>query len=380
MKLAIPKFQYDLVLIGVTLLLMFYGTVMIYSTSAVYAELRYNNSYHFLQRHLAHVIVGIIVLCAGLYVDYRKWQEYAPWMMLGMLLLLTMVLIPGVGHEVKGGRRWIRVMGFGLQPAELLKFVLIVYVASYLERKQQVIATFLRGMSPSYIVTGVYLLLVLLQPDFGTVVLMSLTILLMLFSGGGRLTHIFGSVLGVAVLGGALVATQAYRMRRILSFLDPWQDPLGAGFQIIQSFIAIGTGGWTGRGLGESRQKLFFLPDAHTDFIFAILSEELGFLWVCVLVILFGILIWRGFWIAWNMEEMFGRYLAFGCITLMSFQIIFNLYVVTGMLPTKGLPLPFISFGGTSLVINMFIVGVLLNISSHLHGSVNRGRSPAGSV
>jgi cell division protein FtsW len=163
-----------------------------------------------------------------------------------------------------------------------------------------------------------------------------------------------------------LIATHAYRVRRVLAFLDPWEDPQNSGFQIIQSFIALGTGGWLGRGLGESRQKALFLPDAHTDFIYAIIGEELGFFWVCVLITLFTLFIWRGYWIAWHIPDTFGKYLAFGATTLLSLQITFNLSVVTGLLPTKGLPLPFISYGGTSLVTSLFLTGILLNISSHV--------------
>jgi len=291
--------------------------------------------------------------------------------MLIMLAMLVMVLIPGIGHEVKGGRRWLRIAGFGIQPAELMKVVLIVYLASYLQRKRPLIQSFSRGIGPCLLVSGFYMLLILLQPDFGTVVLLSTTVLLMLFVGGCRIWHLLACVSVVASLGAALVMTQAYRMRRILAFLDPWEDPLDSGFQIIQSFIAIGTGGWFGRGLGESRQKLFFLPDAHTDFIFAILSEELGYFWVCALVALFGIFIWRGFWIAWHAQDEFGKYLALGCTSVLSLQVIINLFVVSGMLPTKGIPLPFISAGGSALIMAMICTGILLNISHHIHSPSN---------
>ena len=170
-------------------------------------------------------------------------------------------------------------------------------------------------------------------------------------------------------IGGLLIASHTYRVRRMLAFLNPWDDPQNSGFQIIQSFIALGTGGWLGRGLGESLQKRLFLPDAHTDFIFAIIGEELGFLWICVLIILFVVYIWRGYWIAWNAQDAFGKHLAFGATTILSLQIILNLFVVVGLLPTKGLPLPFISYGGTSLVVAMFLTGLLLNISGSLHST-----------
>ena len=309
------------------------------------------------------MLVGLAVMGVALIVNYHKWQQYSIWFMLAMLVLLILVLIPEIGHEVKGGRRWLRIGSFSLQPAELLKVVLIIYVASYLERKQELLASFFRGLTPNFIVTGIYLFLVLLQPDFGTVVLIATTILLMLYVGGGRPVHIATSLIGVGIIGGLLIASHTYRVRRMLAFLNPWDDPQNSGFQIIQSFIALGTGGWLGRGLGESLQKRLFLPDAHTDFIFAIIGEELGFLWICVLIILFSVFIWRGYWIAWNAQDTFGKHLAFGATTILSLQIVINLFVVIGLLPTKGLPLPFISYGGTSLVVTMFLTGLLLNIS-----------------
>ncbi|MDP7046079.1 MAG: putative lipid II flippase FtsW [SAR324 cluster bacterium] len=361
--------RYDLPLIGATLFLLSWGTVMIYSTGGVYADLQYNDGQYFLYRHLIHMLVGLAVMGVALIVNYHKWQQYSIWFMLAMLVLLILVLIPEIGHEVKGGRRWLRIGPFSLQPAELLKVVLIIYVASYLERKQEVLASFFRGLTPNFIVTGIYLFLVLLQPDFGTVVLIATTILLMLYVGGGRPVHIATSLIGVGIIGGLLIASHTYRVRRMLAFLNPWDDPQNSGFQIIQSFIALGTGGWLGRGLGESLQKRLFLPDAHTDFIFAIIGEELGFLWICVLIILFLVFIWRGYWIAWNAQDAFGKHLAFGATTILSLQIILNLFVVVGLLPTKGLPLPFISYGGTSLVVGMFLTGLLLNISGSLHST-----------
>ena len=359
--------RYDLPLIGATLFLLSWGTVMIYSTGGVYADLQYNDGQYFLYKHLMHIIVGLAVMGVALIVNYHKWQQYSVWLMLGMLVLLILVLIPEIGHEVKGGRRWLRIGSFSLQPAELLKVVLIIYVASYLERKQELLASFFRGLTPNFIVTGIFLFLVLLQPDFGTVVLIATTVLLMLYVGGGRPIHIAISLLGVGIIGGLLIASHTYRVRRMLAFLNPWDDPQNSGFQIIQSFIALGTGGWLGKGLGESLQKRLFLPDAHTDFIFAIIGEELGFLWVCVLIILFVVFIWRGYWIAWNALDEFGKYLAFGATTILSLQIILNLFVVVGLLPTKGIPLPFISYGGTSLVVAMFLTGLLLNISGSFH-------------
>lgn len=361
------RYHYDSLLIGVLFFLLAWGTIMIYSTSAVYAGLRFDNSYYFLQRHVLHLLLGFGCAGMAMFIPYHRWREWLPILMLVMLVMLVAVLIPGIGHEVKGGRRWLRIAGFGIQPAELLKIVIVIYMASYVDRKQGLIQSFSRGMGPSLLVSGLYLLLVLLQPDFGTVVLLATTVMLMLYVGGCRFWHLAACLSVVGALGTTLVVTQAYRMRRILAFLNPWEDPLDSGFQIIQSFIAIGTGGWLGRGLGESRQKLFFLPDAHTDFIFAIFSEELGFLWVCMLVALFALFLWRGFWIAWHAPDNFGKFLAFGCTTVLGLQVIINLFVVTGLLPTKGMPLPFISAGGSALLMALTCTGILLNISHHIH-------------
>ncbi len=328
--------RYDLPLIGATLFLLSWGTVMIYSTGGVFADLQYNDGQYFLYRHLIHVLAGLAAMGLALAVNYKKWKQLSIWMMLGILVLLILVLIPEIGHEVKGGRRWLRYGSLSVR------------------------------LTPNFIVTGIYLFLVLLQPDFGNVILIATTILLMLYVGGGRPVHIAGSLIGMGIIAGLLIASHSYRVQRMLAFLNPWDDPQNSGFQIIQSFIALGTGGWFGRGLGESFQKRLFLPDAHTDFIFAIIGEELGFLWISVLIIIFSVFIWRGYWIAWNAQDAFGKHLSFGATTLIGLQIVLNLFVVVGLLPTKGLPLPFISYGGTSLVVSMFLTGLLLNISASL--------------
>lgn len=360
---TLMKSQYDPWLSFSIIALTLFGTVMIYSTSAVYAGLRFGDNFHFLTAHLLHLCIGGGSLIFGLRLNYLKWEKRIPLMMVCTLLLLVLVLIPGIGYEVNGARRWIRFQGIGIQPVEFLKIILIFYVASYLGRKQEILSSFFKGISPNFIVISIYLLLVLLQPDFGTVVLISLTVLLMIYAGGGKSIHIFGSLVAISLIAMMLILSQAYRLRRLLAFLNPWDDPLDSGFQIIQSFIALGTGGWFGKGLSQSLQKLFFLPEAHTDFIFAIIGEELGFLRVALLILVFVLFIWRGYRIAWQAQHYLGRHLAFGITTSISLQTLLNLFVVTGLLPTKGLPLPFISSGGTSLLITLFMSGLLLNIS-----------------
>ncbi len=361
----------DVALVLAALMLVSYGLIMIYSTGVAVAERTYGDSFYFVKRHLLNLLVAGAAFYVGYRIDYRRWRAWIPWMMVGMLVLLLAVMVTHYGASVKGGRRWLRVAGFGFQPAEFLKVVLVFYVASYLERKQALLGSFTKGLIPTFLITGLYLFLVLLQPDFGTVVLMAMTVLVMLFLGGGRVAHIIASILSVGMVGALLVSMEEYRMKRILAFLDPWSDPWNSGYQIIQAFIAIGSGGWTGRGLGMSRQKLFFLPEAHTDFIFAIVGEELGFLGVLLLLALFTVFLWRGFWVAWNVQDTFARHVASGFTTLISLQVLFNLCVVTGLMPTKGISLPFISYGGSSLMTTMLITGILLNISRNV--SAQRG-------
>lgn len=366
---------YDLILLGVTAVLALGGLLMIYSASSPISDRVHGSSVILLRNHLMHLTVGLAALWAAMRVPYGRWQQVAPFALLAVFVLLILVLIPGIGHQVAGARRWLRLGPFNFQPTELLKLVLIVYVASYLDRKPGMVAQFFRGMLPNFAVMGVFLTLVLLQPDFGTMVLIALTLLLMIFVGGAKPGHMLFSLLGFCGIGVWLVASQTYRLRRVFAFLDPWGDPLDSGFQIVQSYLAFGNGGLFGVGLGDSRQKLFFLPDAHTDFIFSILGEELGLLGVLAAMALFTCFLWRGFRAALDAPDDFGRYLAYGITSLFSLQILLNLAVVMGMMPTKGLPLPFISYGGSSLVMTLFMTGILLNIGRR---SPQRGVAEAG--
>ena len=353
---------YDLLLICITLLLVLTGIVMIYSASSGLSDRAFGSSAVLLRNHLLHLGVGLAGLLIAMRVPLAWWKEWIPVALLLCFLLLILVLIPGIGTKVGGARRWFRLGPISVQPTEVLKFVLIAFVASYLDRKQDVVAQFFRGVMPGMAVMGVFLLLVLLQPDFGSMVLIALTLLLMIFVGGAKPGHILASLAGCLVLGGYLIASQTYRLKRLLVFLNPWQDPQDSGFQIIQSYLAFGNGGLFGVGLGDSRQKMFFLPDAHTDFIFSILAEELGLLGVLAVMFLFACFVWRGFRASLAAQDDFSKYLGYGISTLFGLQIILNLAVVMGMMPTKGLPLPFISLGGSSLVLSLFMTGVLLNI------------------
>jgi len=353
---------YDLLLICVTLLLVLTGIVMVYSASSGLSDRAFGSSAVLLRNHLLHLGVGLAGMMVAMRVPLSWWKEWIPVALLVCLLLLILVLIPGIGYKVGGARRWFRLGPVSVQPTEILKLVLIVFVASYLDRKQDIVAQFFRGVMPGMAVMGVFLLLVLLQPDFGSMVLIALTLLLMIFASGAKPGHILASLSAFLVIGAYLVASQSYRLKRFLVFLDPWQDPQDTGFQIIQSYLAFGNGGLFGVGLGDSRQKMFFLPDAHTDFIFSILAEELGLLGVFAVILLFVSFVWRGYKATLAASDDFARYVAYGITTLFGLQIILNLAVVMGMMPTKGLPLPFISLGGSSLVLSLFMTGMLLNI------------------
>ncbi len=353
---------YDLLLICITLLLALTGIVMVYSASSGLSDRAFGSSAVLLRNHMLHLGVGLAGLMVAMRVPLERWKQWIPLALLVCFVLLVLVLVPGIGSKAGGARRWFRLGPVSVQPTEILKFALIAFVASYLDRKQDVVAQFFRGVMPGMAVMGVFLLLVLLQPDFGSMVLIALTLLLMIFVGGAKPAHILASLSGFLVIGVYLVASQAYRMKRLLIFLNPWQDPQDTGFQIIQSYLAIGNGGLFGVGLGGSRQKMFFLPDAHTDFIFSILAEELGLLGVLAVMFLFGCFVWRGYRASLAAGDDFARYLGYGITTLFSLQIILNLAVVMGLLPTKGLPLPFISLGGSSLVLSLFMTGILLNI------------------
>jgi cell division protein FtsW len=368
----------DLVMLATMALLCMIGVLMIYTSTTPMSDRVYGSSWIYLRNHMLHLTLGVGALLTGLIVPYPVWRRWLPLGLLLCLLMLILVLIPGIGYQVGGARRWLRLGIMNFQPVELLKFVLIVYVASYLDRKQDLVHEFFRGVMPNLTVMGVFLSLVILQPDFGSVVLIALSLLLMIFVGGAKPGHILGSLVAFGLLGGYLVMSQAYRAARIMAFLNPWQDRYDSGFQIVQSFLAFGSGGLFGVGLGDSRQKMFFLPDAHTDFIMSILAEELGLVAVIAVLALYALFLWRAFRISLAAADDFGSCLSFGIATLLSFEVVLNLAVVMGLMPTKGLPLPFISYGGSSLMLSLFMAGVLLNIGRVRGARHSMAREPAG--
>lgn len=362
-RAAKKRVPMDHTLLIVTMVLALVGLVMVFSASAVVAGNRFHDSGYFLKRQLAWLTFGFVLLHVASRVDYVWWKRLSVPLLGLMALLLVMVLIPSLGVAAKGARRWLRLGPISIQPAEMVKLVAVIYLAAYLTKKEDRIKSFSSGLLPVLFVIGVLSGLVLLEPDLGTVVVIGLVTTGLLFLGGAELKHLLGLGLCAVPVVLVLVLGSSYRRQRLLTFLAPWKDASNAGFQITQSFLAFGSGGPFGVGLGEGKQKLFFLPEAHTDFVLALVGEELGLVGTGAIILLFALFVVRGFQIAARARMPFGRYLGIGITLLIGGQALVNAAVATGMLPTKGLTLPFVSYGGSSLVISLLAVGILLNIS-----------------
>jgi len=353
----------DGILLLVTAVLIIVGIIMIFSSSAIMAHEKYRNMYFFVFRQLMWGAFGTAAMVTGMNVDYRIWAKYSRAAMIVVLLLLASVLLPFIGHSVGGARRWLRFGGMGFQPAELAKIVIVIYMASILDRKFSKIKTFYRDLFFPLSMILVMVLMIYKQPDFGTSVIIIALVGSMLFMGGVRVRHLgIGLLMFIPFIVYAMFSF-GYRRERMLAFLKPFENMYDTGFQLAHSLVALGDGGLRGVGLGAGYQKLFFIPEVHTDFVFAVIGQELGFLGTLGVLLLFALFTWRGMRIALKHREYLGRIMAAGITFLISIQVIINIGVVTGCLPTKGLSLPFVSFGGSSLFFNMFAVGVLLNIS-----------------
>ena len=353
----------DHTLLIVTMTLALIGLVMVFSASAVVAGNRFHDSGYFLKRQLAWLTFGFLLLHLVSHIDYVWWKRLSIPLLGVMILLLVMVLIPSLGVAAKGARRWLRLGPISIQPAEMVKLVAVIYVAAYLTKKEDRIAIFSSGLLPVLTVVGLLSGLVLLEPDLGTVVVIGFVTAGLLFLGGARISHLLTLALCSVPAVLVLVLGSSYRRQRLMTFLAPWKDASDAGFQITQSFLAFGSGGPFGVGLGEGKQKLFFLPEAHTDFVLALVGEELGLVGTGVIILLFALFVIRGFLIASRARMPFGRYLGMGITLLLGVQALVNACVVTGLVPTKGLTLPFVSYGGSSLVVSLVGVGILLSIS-----------------
>ena len=347
----------------VAAILMCIGVVMIYSSSSIYAWERYKDGFFFLKRHLSFMLIGAVLTFFFMSIDYRKLKAVARPLLIIALILLVLVLIPGLGREVSGARRWFRFKFLSFQPSEFANLAIIIYMADFISRKGNLMRTFLKGFLAPMCILGAFALLIIIQPDLGSTIAMSVVVLIMLFVSGVRPVYILSLILSSLPALYLLIFHVAYRRARILAFLNPWVDPKGSGFQIIQSQVALGSGGLFGVGLGHSKQKLFYLPAAHTDFIFSIIGEELGLIGTIGVIVLFIIFIQQGVKIIKNAPDKFGYFLALGLVAMIAFRTVINIGVSCGVLPTKGLPLPFISYGGSSFIFDMVCVGILVNIA-----------------
>jgi cell division protein FtsW len=356
------KYPFDPVLFTALVALCTLGIVMAYSASAVYAAARYHDAAYFLERDLLYAALGGAALWLGARTDFSVWRRWAYPMLLVALLLLVAVL--AFGARINSATRWFRLGPLSFQPAEIAKFALVVWLSYSLAKKAEKVRIFAVGFAPHLVMAGLMAALLLKQPDFGTAVILGVVTLLLLFVAGTKISYIVIAILAAAPLGWKIVTGTPWRLRRMLAFLDPWPYRKDVGYQITESLISIGSGGLGGLGLGAGRQKLFFLPEAHTDFILAILGEELGLIGVTGVLICFAVVIWRGLRTAYRAREPFGAYLAFGITAMLGLQALVNMGVVLGSLPTKGLTLPLVSYGGTSLATTLFMAGVLLNVST----------------
>ncbi|MEK6775363.1 MAG: putative lipid II flippase FtsW [bacterium] len=357
------KQSFDKILLTDVIILSAVGIIMVYAASAYTAMVRFHDPFYFLKKELLFFVMGIagMLVMANINYVHLRWMVF-PILIL-CLLLMILVLVPGIGIEVGGAQRWLRVGMFTFQPSELTKLGLVGYIAHSLMRKQDKLKDFANGFVPYVVIMGIFFMLMMMQPDFGTAVSLAAVIMMMLFMAGTRIRYLFGLVLVSLPLLYVMIMNEGYRRERFLAFCDPWKDASGAGFQIIQSFLAIGSGGLTGVGLGEGRQEFLFLPEPHTDFIFAVIGEQFGFIGALLVVAAFALFFYRGVLISIRSVDPFGRYLSLGLTAMISIQALINFGVVVGLLPTKGLTLPLISYGGSSLVMTLIGVGILLNIS-----------------
>lgn len=353
----------DFWIIASTLALLTIGVIMVYSASAVNAFYDFGDSFYYLKRQLIFAVLGVIAMYFMMHVDYHLLKNYSKIVLIAAFIFLVLVLIPGIGVVRGGARSWLGISSFGIQPSEFMKLAMVLFLAKMLSDHKHRITKFFTGLMPPLLLVGAAFGLIMLQPDLGTGAVLLGASLIVIYSAGARIAHLAGlAAVGAAGFVG-LIAAAPYRLQRITAFLDPWADPLGAGYQAIQSLYAIGPGGLAGLGLGMSRQKYSYLPEPQTDFIFSIVAEELGFIGGAAVIVLFLILLWRGMRVAITAPDGFGSLLAAGIVGIFAVQVIINIGVVIGMMPVTGITLPLISAGGSSLTLMLTSIGILLNIS-----------------
>ena len=357
--------KFDKILFFTVIVLSLFGLMMIYSSSSVWALYKFNDSFHYFKYQLIFIIIGIITMIIMSKIDYKIYYKYSNKLLLISFILLILVLIPGIGSIRNGSRSWFGIGSLGIQPSELAKICLIIFTSHYLSNSSNYIKNYFKGIIPILLITLIFFFLIMLQPDLGTGLILVISIIAILFISGVKLNFfITGGALGIIGII-LLIIIAPYRMNRITSFIDPWKDPLGTGFQMIQSLYAIGPGGLLGNGYLNSIQKHFYLPEPQTDFIFSIITEEFGVVGAIIVVGLFILLFYRCIKISLNTSDSFSKYLSFGILFQLIFQAIMNLSVVVGLIPVTGVTLPFLSYGGSSLLVSMASIGILLNISKY---------------
>ncbi|MCP3031105.1 stage V sporulation protein E [Halobacillus sp. A1] len=355
----------DIWLTSAILSLLLIGIVMVYSSSSIWSEYKFDDPWFFAKRQILFAALGLIAMFTLSNIPYYVWFKYAKVIVLICLVFLLLVLIPGVGMVRGGAQSWIGIGMFSIQPSEFMKLGLIIFLAKFFSQRQKRMASFQEGFLPGLAIILVPFALIMLQPDLGTGVVMVSTCLLMMFVAGARVAHFMLIVAGGIAGMAGLIASAPYRIQRITAFLHPWEDPLGSGFQIIQSLYAIGPGGLLGLGLGKSMQKFFYLPEPQTDFIYSVLAEELGFIGGTIVLILFFVILWRGVRTSLHATDLFGSLLALGIVGMISIQVMINVSVVTGLIPVTGITLPLISYGGSSLTLTLGALGLLLSVSRY---------------
>lgn len=355
--------KFDRILFITVIIIAIFGIVMIYSASSIWADYKFHDSFKFVKSQSIFFLVGVILMIIISKIDYKIFKKKANLILGICFILLGLVLIPGIGTIRNGSRSWFGIGGLGIQPSEFAKIGLIIYTAKYLSNNKKALRSIKHGVLPILLVIGIFFLLIMLEPDFGTSMVIVLTLVSLIFISGVKVS--FFLKIGLVGLLGivALIIVAPYRMARIVSFLNPWSDPLGSGFQIIQSLYAIGPGGLLGQGFLNSHQKHFYLPEPQTDFIFSIISEEFGFLGVLIVTSFFGFIFYRIIKISLKTNDLFGKFLAFGLGIGIVIQAVLNLSVVIGLIPVTGVTLPFFSYGGSSLLVTMISIGIILNIS-----------------
>mgnify|MGYP004563223129 FL=1 len=359
------KKHFDFYLFTAIIILILFGAIMIYSASSIWANYKFEDSFYYVKRQMIFIVLGIFLMITTSKIDYNIYYENSNKILGICIILLILVLIPGIGSVRNGSRSWFGIGSLGIQPSEAAKLGMIIFTSKYLTNSSKFLKSYKYGVFPILGVLFLLFALIMLQPDLGTGMILVISIIFLLFIAGVNMKFFIGGgiigLIGVIIL----IAIAPYRMDRITSFINPWNDPLGTGFQIIQSLYAIGPGGLLGRGYLKSIQKQFYLPEPQTDFIFSIIAEEFGIVGTIFVVFMFSFIIYRGIKIALRTKDSFAKYLAFGMSFQLAFQALMNLMVVIGMIPVTGVTLPFLSYGGSSLLITLASMGIILNISRY---------------